>query len=166
MPDIRLAGERIIAATENARAPFHHSYTALTTNATADPSGVETVWLTTPPAVFKAGRAYRVTLKGLAVATIANTDCQLRVRRAALGGSLLLDTFRFPLPSTANVAFYFGNVFVVTGSTNLTVSLVGTISRAFGSGLVTVNASTTNTAYISTEDVGPASDFTGAPALT
>ncbi|WP_327180450.1 hypothetical protein OG599_35155 (plasmid) [Streptomyces sp. NBC_01335] len=166
MPDTRLAGERIIAATENRRAPFTVAYTSLTTNATADPGGAEAVWLTSVSATYRAGRAYRVTLKGLAVATVANTDCQLRVRRAALGGSLLFDSFRFALPSTANIAFYFANVFVVAGAVDITAVLVGTISRAFGSGVVTVNASAVNTAYIHVEDVGPAGDFSGATAIS
>ncbi|MFD6421700.1 hypothetical protein [Streptomyces sp. NPDC060198] len=166
MPDLVYSGQRLIASESNVRAPFTVGYTPLTTNATADAAGAEAVWLTSTSVTLRTGRAYRLTLKGLAVATVANTDCQLRVRRAALGGSLMFDSFRFALPSTANIAFYFANIIAITAAADITTVLACTISRAAGTGLVTVNASSVNVAYIHTEDVGPATEFAGATAIS
>jgi hypothetical protein len=167
MPDTRFAGERIIASVENARAPFTLNFTAINTDT---PSGgintTETVWVTTPSLVFKAGRAYRVTVKGLIQLTAATTEAQVRVRKGALGGSILYDSWRIASPGQSNYGMELTGIFANSTASNITTAVVGTIQRASGAGNVLIAASVTSPAYLHFEDMGPASDFSGSIALT
>ncbi|WP_327268818.1 hypothetical protein OG233_14170 [Streptomyces sp. NBC_01218] len=167
MPDTRFAGERIIASVENARAPFTLNYSAINTDTPS--SGInttETVWLTTPSLTFKAGRAYRVTVKALVQLSAATTEAQLRVRKGALGGTLLYDSWRIASPGQSNYGVELSSIFANATGANIVTAAVATIQRASGAGNVLVAASVTSPAYLHFEDMGPASDFSGAIALT
>ncbi|MFD6421546.1 hypothetical protein [Streptomyces sp. NPDC060198] len=154
-----------MASTENARAPFLVNYTASTSNSSSDPGGGELVWVTTPSLIFRAGRAYEVTVKGLLAPTATASEGQVRVRKTGIGGQLLYDSFRFPTSQIGNYGFIFSNIFIVGGA-NVTAALASTVARASGAALYSISATTTSVAYLKITDEGPAADFTGATVLT
>lgn len=168
MPDFVLAGQRLIASVENARAPFLLDYSAINVNTPPSPGvTAETMWVTTPTLTFKNGRAYRLTAKGLASTSAVGAEVQIRAHKATVGGQILFDSFRISTPNAGNYGFEFSNIFTNTSGVDVTTVLVGSIFRVTGStALVWVAASATSPAYLMTEDVGPAADFTGATAIT
>ncbi|MFJ4837183.1 hypothetical protein [Streptomyces sp. NPDC088746] len=166
MPDLSLAGERLIASVENAKAPFTVDYTCITANTPGSPVSAETAWVTTPTITFKAGRAYRLTIKGLITASATGSEGRIRVRRDTVAGATLFDSFRITTPNATNYGFEFSNVFLNGGASNISATLVGTVSRDSGAANFHVAATpAANPAYLLTEDFGPASDFPGATAL-
>ncbi|WP_406462947.1 hypothetical protein OHB07_16125 [Streptomyces sp. NBC_00111] len=167
MPDLALAGERLIASVENARAPFAVDYTCITTNTPASPVSAETVWVTTPTITFRAGRAYRLTIKGLITVSATGSEGRIRVRRATVTGTTLFDSFRISTPNAANYGFEFSNVFLNSGASDIAVALVGTIARDSGAANYHVSATpAASPAYLLTEDFGPVADFPAATSLT
>ncbi|WEH40805.1 hypothetical protein [Streptomyces sp. AM 2-1-1] len=166
MPDTRFAGEALVAATENARAPFTLSFTATNTDTPLGGTTAEAVWITTPSITFRAGRAYRVTVKGLLQLSAAATEAQVRVRKGVLGGLLIYDSWRIPSPGASNYGIELSSIFTNATASSITTTVVGSVARASGTGTVLMAASVTSPAYLHFEDLGPASDFTGAVALT
>ncbi|MFJ8863606.1 hypothetical protein ACIRD8_34965 [Streptomyces sp. NPDC102451] len=166
MPDLALAGERLIASVENARAPFTVDYTCITANTPASPVSAETVWVTTPAILFRAGRAYRMTVKGLITVSATGSEGRIRVRRANVSGTTLFDSFRISTPNAANYCFELSNIFLNSGASDISAALVGTVARDSGAANYHVSATpAANPAYILTEDIGPMADFPGATAL-
>ena len=166
MPDLALAGERLIASVENDRAPFTVDYTCITANTPAAGVSVETAWLTTPTIVFEAGRAYRLTIKGLIFASTTASEGQIRVRRDTVAGTTIFDSFRISTPTASNYAFEFSNILANATSTDISAVMVGTVLRGTGAALFHVAATAAaNPAYLMTEDIGPVADFPGATAL-
>ncbi|MEU0133407.1 hypothetical protein ABZ172_05100 [Streptomyces sp. NPDC006296] len=165
MPDLARAGQRLIASTENARAPFTVNYTAINSN--TSPVTNETAWVTTGLITFRPGRAYRITVKGLLTPTAASSEGRIRVRRDTASGTTLYDSFRITTPSSgANYGFEFSNLIVNSGTSQVLALLVGTVGRDSGSATYSVSSSATHVAYLHTEDFGPAADFPGATPLT
>ncbi|MFB4424797.1 hypothetical protein C5F59_027425 [Streptomyces sp. QL37] len=166
MPDLALAGERLIASVENARAPFTVNYTAISTNTPGTPVTTETAWISTPAITFLPGRSYRLTIKGLLTPTAASSEGRIRVHRDTVSGATLYDSFRITTPSSgANYGFEFSNLISNNGSSAVSAVLVGTVSRDSGTATYSVASSATHVAYLHTEDFGPASDFPGATPL-
>ena len=167
MPDLARPGERLIAATENARAPYTVNYTAINANTPSSPVTNETVWVTTPSITFRPGRAYRLTVKGLLTPNAASSEGRIRVRQTNLSGTTLFDSFRITTPSSSsNYGFEYSNVFINSGTIASGTALVGTVGRDSGTASYQVSASATHVAYLLVEDVGPAADFPGATAIS
>ncbi|WP_299542010.1 hypothetical protein [uncultured Streptomyces sp.] len=168
MPDSPFAGERLIAGIEGGRAPFTVNFTANQDNYPQPviTTGAEGIWITTPAITFKASRAYRITVKGLLAPTATGSEGQVRVRKGALGGQLLFDSFRMTVPATGNYAFLFGNIITNSTGAAITAPIVGTVARSSGTANFTVNGSAVSPSYLHVEDVGPASDFNGSTSLS
>lgn len=149
------------------RQPYGNvGFIARTTNAAAVTA--ETVALTSPAVTFRTGRAYQITVKGLASSTVAADRVQIRVRKAALGGAQYLDSMAgIVIPAiNANVPFTLDSICSnITGADIGPVALVMTYSRNAGTGNVTVTADNPNPAYLEIIDKGPASYFPSALAL-
>ncbi|MFE4691759.1 hypothetical protein ACFRH6_17070 [Streptomyces sp. NPDC056749] len=166
MSDLAYAGQRLIASVENARAPFTVNYTSISANTPTTPVTNETAYITTPSIVFRAGRAYRITIKGLLTPTAASSEGRIRVRRDTVNGGTLYDSFRITTPSSgANYGFEFSNLIVNSGTSAVSAVLVGTVGRDSGTATYNVASSSTHVAYLHTEDFGPAADFPGATTL-
>jgi hypothetical protein len=141
------------------------SYTSITAN-TATTTSTEAVAITTPPVTFRAGRAYRITYKGLGAGPVTGDNGQFRVRKTNTSGTAYIDSFRIPL-FAGNGMFTLQNICANATGTDITAALVGTYAIVTGStGNVSVAASTNNVAFILVEDMGLASNFTGATAIT
>lgn len=142
------------------------SYTALTAN-TANNTGTEAVALTTSSVTFRAGRAYRITFKGLAQSSVAADQLTVRVRKTNTSGDVYVDSFRIPIPTAGgNVPFYLANICSNTTSADVSAVLVGTYVRLTGTGNCVLAATTTHVCYVEVEDIGDAVDFAGARAIT
>ncbi|MGW1324782.1 hypothetical protein ACWD64_19845 [Streptomyces antibioticus] len=160
-PGQRITPQRLLDNT-----PHTISYTAITAN-TSTATTTEAVAVTTPSITFRAGRAYRITFKGLAQSSVAADTVTVRVRRTSTSGDIYVDSFRLPIPANAtNVPFYLSNICTNGTSSDITVALVGTYVRASGTGNVLLAATTTHVCYIEVEDIGEATDFVAARAIT
>jgi hypothetical protein len=161
-----LAGMKITAQRLIDFTPHTVEYQSLTANATAVTT-TETVALTTGSVVFETGRAYRFTIKGLYQSSVAADQVQVRIRKTNTSGTTYVDSFRLYCPAAGgNTAFYLSNIGVNTSGADITAVVVGTYVRSAGTGNVLIAASATNPAYIEVEDIGDASDFSGATAIT
>jgi hypothetical protein len=140
------------------------SYTAITAN-TSTTTSTEAVAITTPSITFQNGRAYRITFKGLGTGTVAADNGQFRVRKTNTSGTAYIDGFRTYL-FNGNTMFNLQNICANNSGADITAALVGTYVLASGSGNVSVAASTNNVAFILVEDMGLASNFANATAIT
>lgn len=142
------------------------SYTANTAN-TSTATGTELVAITTSSVTFRAGRAYRVIFKGLAQSSAAGDTVTVRVRKTNTSGSIYLDSFRLYVAVAAtNTPFYLGNICTNTTSADVSAVLVGTYVRVGGSGNVLLAATGTHVSYIEVQDIGDATDYANATAIT
>ncbi|NEB00633.1 hypothetical protein [Streptomyces sp. SID13726] len=161
-----LAGMRATADRINDAHPRTIAYQAITANTSS--ATAETVWVTTGAVTFRAGRAYRMTLKALIQGNSAD-KATLRVRKTNASGSVYLDTFHQGIQVTSsNTLIYVSNICVNTTGADVTATaLVGTFQRSSGSAAsVLVAASATHVAYVQVEDIGIAADFPSATAIT
>jgi len=170
MPDLVYAGQRMTADMISYRSPYTVAYAAITSNTSG--ATAETVWVTSGAVTFENGRAYRVTLKALIQPVSGgsvNDKVTLRVRKTDASGSVYLDTFHQGGQVVgSNTLIYASNVCTNTSGSDVTATaLVGTFQRSNGStSNVLVAASSTHTAYIEVQDIGPASDYSTATAIT
>lgn len=143
------------------------SYTAITAN-TAASTGTELVALTTSSITFRAGRAYRITFKGLVQSSVANDQLTVRVRKTNTSGDVYVDSFRLPiLTANGNFPFYLANICSNTTSADVSAVLVGTFVRlSGGTGNCLIAATSTHVCYIEVEDIGDAADYPSARAIT
>ncbi len=166
-----LAGLRLTAAVWYDNVP--HTITggyAATTVATSTPSGTptqETAYLTSGSMTLRNGRAYRITVSTLITGTSPDT-ARMWVRRTNTSGSVLLDTQRIAIPSSgSNGRVTWENIATNQSGADLTGVLVATIARASGSAAVVgTNASGTSPSYLQVEDIGLATDYPTATAIT
>lgn len=160
-----LAGQRITVQRLLDNTPRTISYTSITAN-TASVTA-ETVWITSGSITFRTGRAYRCTLKCLLQGNAAD-KATVRIRKANLSGDVYLDSFHQGIQvSTSNTMFYGSNICSNTSGADVTAAVVGTLQRSSGSTAnVAIAATTTHVAYMEVEDIGDASDFSGARAIT
>lgn len=166
MPDLVYAGQRITADMISYRSPYTVVWAAISANTAG--ATAETVWVTTPAVTFENGRAYRVTVKALIQGSSAD-KVGLRVRKTDASGAVYLDTFHQNVAVTgSNTLVYASNICVNTTGADVTATaLVGTFQRTSGSaGNVLVAATSTHVAFVWVEDVGPASDYINATAIT
>lgn len=128
-------------------------------------TATETVLMTLPSATYQAGRAYRVTLWGLAQSTTAGTYFLYRVRKgsATTSGTIYKDQLRVPLLSLANTNSAVNLTFLLVNASgaDITTALTWTGSCAAGTGIFSAAAGNVATATV--EDVGSASDWPGQP---
>lgn len=161
-----LAGQRATAQRLNDNAPFTLSYTSIAAN-TAAGTTTELVAITTASMTLRNNRAYRMTFKGLVQSTVAADTVTVRIRKGSAAGALYLDTMRIYVPSaSANAPVLFSNILTNTSGADVTAALVGTYIRASGTGNVLVAATGTQAAYLHVEDIGTASDHSGAVAIS
>lgn len=140
------------------------SYTAINANSSTTTT-TEAVAITTGSITFQNGRAYRISYKGLGAGTVNGDQGQFRVRKTNTSGTAYIDSFSQYL-FNGNSMFNLENVCANNSGADITAALVGTYVRASGTGTVAVNASTNNVAFILVEDIGLASNFTNATAIT
>ncbi|WP_405856114.1 hypothetical protein OG407_07195 [Streptomyces sp. NBC_01515] len=160
-----LSGMRVTADRLNDNTPHTVNYTSITAN-TPNNTGTEAVALTTASITFRAGRAYRITFKGLAQSSVANDQVTVRVRKTNTSGDVYVDSFRIPIPTAGgNFPFYLANICANTGTSDVTAVLVGTYVRLSGTGNTVLAATTTHVCYVEVEDIGDAGDFAGARAI-
>ena len=159
-PGMTITAERLIDNT-----PHNVSYTAITANTAAVTA--ETVAVTTSSITFRAGRAYRITFKGLAQSSGASDAVTVRVRKTNTSGDVYIDSFRLHIPAAgANVPFYLANICSNSTAADVSAVLVGTYARAAGAGTSLIAATSTHVCYIEVEDIGEAADFPSARAIT
>jgi hypothetical protein len=163
-----LAGMRATADRINDAHPRTIAYQAITSNTSGSSSTSDTAWVTTGAVTFRAGRAYRMTLKALIQGNAAD-KATLRIRKNTTSGSVYLDTFHQNIAvSSSNTLVYASNICVNnTGADVTATALLGTWSRSSGSAAaVLVAASATHVAYVQVEDIGIAADFPSATPIT
>lgn len=138
-------------------------HTARTTN-TAGVTGTETIALTSASVTFLAGRAYRVTIKGVVQSSTAGDTVQLRVRKTNAVGAIYLDTFTALRVNVAgdNSLYTYENVIRNDTGADVTAALVMTYVRGSGAGTVLVAADAVNPAYIEINDVGASGSYPSA----
>jgi hypothetical protein len=125
----------------------------------------ETVLMTIPSMTFTNGRAYRVTLWGLAQSTTASTYFLYKLRKgsASTSGTVYKDQMRVPVLGTAstNSAVSLTVLLVNNSGADITTAVTWTGSCAAGTGIFAASAGNLATATI--EDVGLASAWPGQP---
>lgn len=161
-----LAGQRATAQRLNDNAPFTLNYTSIISN-TATATTTELVAITTPSMTLRNGRAYRMTFKGLVQSSVAGDMVTVRIKKTNTSGTVYLDSMRIYVGNAAaNSPAYFSNICTNTSGSDVTAALVGTYVRASGTGNVLIAATGTHVAYLHIEDIGIASDHSGAVAIT
>lgn len=135
---------------------------------TATTTTTETVGIDSDSFTLRDGRAYRVTAKGIVSSTIAGDIVRILVRKGALGGNGYVDSFDALRVHTAGglTSFYYQNDIVNTSGADITDDAVMTYQRVNGTGNVRIIASSFNPAYIEVEDIGAATDYPDAFAVT
>uniref|UniRef100_UPI00366CBF4E hypothetical protein n=2 Tax=Bacillati TaxID=1783272 RepID=UPI00366CBF4E len=116
---------------------------------------------------LKSGRAYRVQVRGLAQAATAAAGVRVRVRKTNTSGAVWLDTFTVATPAASTNVQYV-NQQVVTNTTGgtITTDLVMTWVTATGGGNSFLNAGAGLSTAFEVTDIGAASAFPGAQAIT
>lgn len=140
------------------------SQVSITANVTGI-STTEIVLMTIPSMTFKNGRAYRVTLWGLAQSTTASTYFLYRLRAgsASTTGTIYKDQMRVPVLSTASTNSAVSLVFTLANvsGADITTAVTWTASVAAGTGIFAASAG--NVAQATVEDIGLASQWPGQP---
>jgi hypothetical protein len=159
------AGQTISVQTLLDNTPHSVSYTS---NAVGS-GGVtsETVFITSSSFTMRNGRAYRVEIKGLLMGTSPDT-ARLWVRRTNVTGTPLLDTQRVAIPSSgSNGQVGFFNTCSNSTGSDITDVVVWTLARGSGSAAtVSIPASSTSPAYLEVCDIGAATEYPNATAIT
>lgn len=117
---------------------------------------------------FQNGRAYAVTTKGLVSSTVAGDVVRVRVHKASNSGTTYLDTMEglHIVSAGDNVPYEVTAVLANTTGAAIATNLSTTYVRNSGSGSVTIQAGVNNAAYTRVTDIGQASDFPEAQAIT
>lgn len=138
-------------------------HTARTTN-TAGVTGTETVALTSASVTFLAGRAYRVSVKGVVQSNTAGDTVQIRVRKTNTAGAIYLDSFTGLRINVAgdNTPYCLENVIRNHTGADVTAALVMTYVRGSGAGTVLVAADAVNPAYLQINDIGASGSYPSA----
>lgn len=162
-----LAGQRTTAQRLNDNAPSTVNYASITAN-TGTTTGAEMVAVTTANITFRNNRAYRITYKGGMASSVANQQGSVQIRKTNLTGPTYINAFRLYLPAAGTIPFYLANICTNTSGADITAPLVGTflLTVPVSTGTVNIAASAPNPCYILVEDLGPASDYSGATPIT
>lgn len=163
------ANLRVTGALEVAGVDQGHGWVAYqsTTTATAS-STFEEIALTQASASLPSGRAYRIHTRALVRNNTANGGVRIRVRRGTTtAGAVWLDTFTVatPVANTNTPSEHAEVVRNVSGST-ITTGLCMTYERVTGGTSAFLNAGPGFSIAFEVEDIGAASDFPTATAIT
>lgn len=135
-------------------------------------TGAETTIIDSGPITWKAGRAYSIEVQIYALTSVGGDQAQVRLRRATLGGTNWADWFaavQMPVGGGSNnVPFYAQKVMARTAGTDLTgVNVLVTGNRFSGTGTLQFNQNTgVGQTYVLVRDIGAASDYPNAMAIT
>lgn len=137
------------------------------TASTGTVTTTETVAITTNSYTYKANRAYKVHVKGMASSGVQNDIIKLRVRKTNVTGTIMFDSeSAVDIPvAGVNKGYNLEFIFQV-GAADVSAAFVMTWFRLVGTGNCNIVASGTNPAYLQIEDLGLASEFAGVPTLT
>ena len=135
---------------------------------TANVSGItttETVLMTVPSMTYKNGRAYRVTVWGLAQSTTASTYFLYRLRKgsASTSGTIYKDQMRVPVRGTASTHSAVSLVFTLVNTSGADITTAVTLTGSCAAGTGIFAASSGNVATTTVEDVGLATQWPGQP---
>ncbi|MFE7111751.1 hypothetical protein ACFU98_29405 [Streptomyces sp. NPDC057575] len=136
-----------------------------TTTGTASTS-TEPIALTQTGVVIKKGRAYRISVRGLAQNNTASTGVRIRVRKTNATGAIWLDTFTVTTPNAgANYQYNNENVVINDSGADITTTLVMTWTSVAG-GNSTLNAGLGFYTAFEVVDIGSATNFSTAQSVT
>lgn len=162
-----LAGQRLTTQllANNLRHTIPNGYAATTSNTTGVTN--ETIFLTSSTMVLQSGRAYQLTLSGLIMGTQPDT-ARLYVKRTSSTGTTLFDTQGVAFPRSGNNGrVTYTNAMSNTTGTDISTVLVATIQRWSGTAAtVGAVASSTSPFYLMVEDIGLATDYPNATAIS
>lgn len=128
--------------------------------------------MSTPSITFENGRAYSIEVVMLVQSNTASTTAngfRVRIRKTNAAGTMYADWRMVEYTGAANQwdPFYGKRVVVRTAGSNLSTVICATLSRSsVGAATLNLFADTTDVAYVRVEDIGLASDYSGAFALT
>lgn len=162
-----VAGQEVTADDLNNRATITVLYAAITSN-TGTTTTAEATAITAGGVTFKNGRAYRINIKALIQSSIAADTVTMRVRQNTTSGNTYLDTQRIYIPvASANVLYCGFNIITnTTGADVVATAMLLDYLRASGTGNVLIAASTSQVAYLHIEEIGAATDFPSATAIS
>jgi hypothetical protein len=161
-----LAGQRITQQRLTDSMQRVIEYAPITAN-TGTTTTTEAIAITSAALTFRTGRAYRIALRGLAQSSAGGDTMTLKVRKTNTSGTVYLESFRLYIPvNGTNVDYYSSQICTNTTGADVSAPLVATYLRNSGGGNVLVAASATHVSYIRVEDIGLASDFPSAVAIT
>lgn len=124
----------------------------------------ETVVITGTSSTFRAGRAYKLSFKGLPRTTVAGAIVNFQVRDTNVAGTIRGIIGGYPLTATAtNYGCYWEHVVANTGALDITTRVLCVTLSATSSS--TINAASTAPIVFACEEVGAATDYTEAVAL-
>jgi hypothetical protein len=126
----------------------------------------ETVVLTSGSFTYRAGRAYRAEVTGLITASAAGGDAQFRLRKGSTTAGLLLSSTGATACPIAGRNYQASGwtYFTVPGVLDVTTTLNYALTATGGN--ITQFASATTPRLMTVYDVGAASDYPNAPALS
>lgn len=164
-----LAGMRITAQRLTDNAPRTVDWATLTSN-TAVVTTTETLVLAGNSVTFRAGRAYRVTFRGLAQSNgTANNGCRFRLRKTNAAGTVVREWWAIPLFSTTasrNFAVDLSTVLTNGTAADITAPLAVTFVRDWGSDGILVAGTSGTPTSLHIEEIGDASTVSGAQPIT
>lgn len=114
------------------------------------------------------GRAYAIEIMLFALSSIVGDQIQVRLKRNVLAGTTWHNYFAAVLTGgTNNIPFYAKKIVVRTAGVALSnTGVVVSGNRLTGTGSVEFDQSSTNQTYIMVTDIGKATDYPNAMALT
>ena len=138
---------------------------------TTNVGGIQTITsiMTTPSAIYRMGRAYRVTARGLMNATAADFAHLMLLKGAGTGGTVYVSQMRVQAlsTSTSNVPIDFTSIITNTTGSDITTTLTltaqnSTANIAQPTWTWAANA-TTAFSYVLVEDCGSTTNYAGFP---
>ena len=164
-----LPGMRITADRLTDSAPHTVDWTTLTSN-TALITTTETLILASNSVLFRAGRAYRITLRALAQSNgTSNMGVRFRLRKGSLTGGTIREWWSVPtFASTSGRNFYveLSTVMTNTTATDIATPVATTFVRDWGTDSVLITGTAATPCSLHIEDIGEAALFPGTQSMT
>ncbi len=131
-------------------------------------TGTETTIIDSGAITWPDDRAYAIEIMLFALSTVVGDTIQVRLKRNTLAGTTWHNYFAAVVTgSTNNNPFYAKKIVVRTAGVALNATgVVVSGNRLTGTGTVEFDMTTTNQTYISVTDIGKASDYPNAMAIT
>ncbi|WP_046501612.1 hypothetical protein [Streptomyces odonnellii] len=162
------AGNRITAQKLRDTTPHTVDWAVITAN--TDPITTETVFLTSSSVVFRTGRAYRISFRGLLQSNgTANNGGRFRLRKTNVSGTMVREWWDVPAfasTSGRNFNVDLSTVATNTTGTDITAALAVSLLRDWGSDNILIAASAGTPASLHIEDIGAAATVAGAQSIT